>query len=174
MIEKYRGMIGTILIIISFSWLFILPFIPLKSNHTITANLLTQAHNALVFFGYPGCRDICSPVLLHLQKIYESCANPQQLAVVFVNLWEDMTTSETQQYVQFFHKDFIGLAFSNELNQSFGVWKIPQPNEQLIHSDYIYLLENKQNNQWIMKELFKETFSSKQLLSQLHCFSRRQ
>jgi cytochrome oxidase Cu insertion factor (SCO1/SenC/PrrC family) len=173
MIEKYQKTVGIVLIIMSFSWLFVLPFIPLKSNHTITANLLTQSHNVLVFFGYPGCRDICSQVLQRLQKIYESCANPQQLAVVFVNLWEEMSTHETQQYAQFFHKDFIGLAFSNELNQSFGAWKIPQADQQLIHSDYVYLLENKQYNQWIMKELFKSTFSEEQLLSQLQCINRR-
>jgi protein SCO1/2 len=170
MIEKYREMVGIALIIISFSWLFVLPFIPLKSNQTITANLFTESHYVLVFFGYPGCRDICSPVLQRLQKIYERCANPQQLAVVFVNLWEEMSKNETQQYAQFFHKDFIGLAFSNELNQLFGAWKIPQPNGQLIHSDYIYLLEKFEYNQWIIKELFKKTFSEEQLLSQLQCF----
>lgn len=173
MIEKYRGMAGIILIIMSFSWLFFLPFIPLKSNQIITANLLTQSDNVLVFFGYPGCRDICSPMLQRLQSVYESCANSQHLAVVFVNLWEEMSKHETQQYVQFFHKDFIGFAFSNELNQQFGVWKIPQPNGQLIHNDYIYLLENKQYNQWVIKELFKATFSKEQLLSQLQCFNRR-
>jgi len=172
MIKKYQKMVGIILIIISFSWLFVLPFIPLKSNQIITANLLTQSPYVLVFFGYPGCRDICSPMLQRLQNIYENCANPQHLAIVFVNLWEEMSTHETQQYAQFFHKDFIGLAFSNELNHLFGAWKIPQSNGQLIHSDYIYLLKNTQYNQWVIKELFKETFSEEQLLSQLPCFNR--
>lgn len=170
MIEKHREMVGILLIIISLSWFLVLPLIPLKSNRIITADLSTQARYALVFFGYPGCRDICSTVLQQLQKIYGSCANPQQLAVVFVNLWAEMSKIETQQYVQLFHNDFIGLAFSNELNQQFGAWQIPQPDGQLIHSDYIYLLEKKQYNQWVIKELFKETFSEEQLIIAITLF----
>lgn len=170
--EKYHGVIGIALIIFSVSWLFILPFIPLKSNRLINANLLTQTPQVLVFFGYPSCRNSCSPILLHLQKIYENCANPQHLSVVFVNLWLEMSLLETQRYLDNFHNDFIGLAFSKDLNQQFGIWFIPQADGQIIHNDYIFLLENINYNQWIIKEVFKETISEQQL-SQLQCFNRR-
>ncbi|MEY3220632.1 MAG: hypothetical protein RIT27_1989 [Pseudomonadota bacterium] len=171
--ETYQKMIGIALIIVSVSWFAVLPFIPLKSNQIMTANLFTKARYALVFFGYPGCRDICAPTLLNLQKIYESCANPQQLAIIFVNLWTEMSEIETQHYAKLFHKDFIGLPFSSNLAQTFGAWKVSQPNGELIHSDYIYLVENQQQNRWILKEVFKEINHVTPLLSQLQCFEHR-
>jgi len=171
--EKYQNVMGIALIMLSVGWFLVLPFIPLKSHQTITANLFTQAKYVLVFFGYPGCRDICAPTLQTLQKIYESCANPQQLAVVFVNLWTEMSDIETQHYAQLFHKDFIGLAFSSELMQTFGAWRISQPNGELIHSDYIYFLENQQNNHWILQEVFKEINQETFSFSKLQCTKDR-
>lgn len=164
MTEKQRGMIGIALIIFSLSWLVVLPLFPLKSNRVIQANLFATTSHVLLFFGYPSCRERCSATLQQLQNIYERCANPQHLSVVFVNLLKEMSQQQTQMYVEFFHNHFIGLAFSEILNSQFGVWFIPQPDGQLIHSDYIFLLENKEINQWVIKEVFKEN-----QLSQLQC-----
>lgn len=165
MTEKQRGMIGIALILFGLSWLVILPLIPLKSNRVVQANLFATTPHVLLFFGYPSCQDRCSGVLQQLQNIYERCANSQHFMVVFVNLLKEMSQQQTQIYVQHFHKDFIGLTFSETLNTQFGIWFIPQSDGQLVHSDFIFLLENKGINSWVIKEVLKEN-----QLSQLQCF----
>jgi protein SCO1 len=84
----------------------------------------------LLFFGYTSCPDICPTTLAELKmaldKIGETDAKNVQVIFVTVDPERD-TPQRVQEYVNHFHKDFVGLSGSeSELSQiwnQYGVFR---------------------------------------------------
>ncbi|SCZ50009.1 SCO family protein [Thiohalomonas denitrificans] len=67
---------------------------------------------SLMFFGYTHCPDICPTALLTLNQFYQGLeAHPEAMAntrIVFISVDPKRDTPEhLNQYVDFFHKDFL-------------------------------------------------------------------
>lgn len=151
MLTQRQHLLGIALLLLSFSWLFVLPWLPLKVHKNIHAELLPHNHGdyALVFFGFPGCTDICPSSLqamADIQQRYQHIAPSTTVDLVFVNLMAALPHSSAFAYAQKIHPNFIVYPHSADhlepLIKQFGAQL--QGNEANIwqHSGYIYLLKN--------------------------------
>ena len=89
----------------------------------------------IIFFGFTFCPDVCPTTMAQLKQFYESkidsdLAEDTQIILVSVDPGRD-TPEKMQEYVKFFHKDFIGVTgefldihrFATQLNIPFA--KVP-------------------------------------------------
>lgn len=64
----------------------------------------------IIFFGYTGCIDICTPRLHYLSDMYKKFSKElqQKVDVVFIDISNPVEESLPDQFAKSFHKDFIG------------------------------------------------------------------
>jgi protein SCO1/2 len=67
-----------------------------------------------LFFGYTSCPDICPTSMVTLQAVYERLKQTPEVAletqVIFVSVDPERDTLEQlSNYVEYFHKDFLGI-----------------------------------------------------------------
>ena len=77
----------------------------------------------LLFFGYTSCPDVCPTTLAELKLVMDYLGDKTQLVqVVFVSVDPKRDTPDkTQEYVEHFNKEFIGL--SGPFDKLEAVWK---------------------------------------------------
>jgi len=106
----------------------------------------------IVFFGYTSCPDVCPTGLYTLKKVmYELGKDSKQLQVLFISVDPERDSAERlQEYVSFFHRDFIGLTGTLEettrvanayLAQFIKEPVLPDGGYQVSHSAFFYLLD---------------------------------
>lgn len=106
----------------------------------------------LLSYGYTHCPDVCPTTLAILKRAKESLgANSQNVRVVFVSVDPQRDTpDQTQQYVEHFGSDFVGLSGSPTAvataAQSFGVIYEAKESESaagylVSHSAFVYLID---------------------------------
>ncbi|MCL4419694.1 SCO family protein [Patescibacteria group bacterium] len=67
----------------------------------------------LVYFGYVGCGDVCSPALQDLSQIYELSKKQGLMSVPsvwFVNMTPNTDTQSVQRWAEYFNPDFNSYA----------------------------------------------------------------
>lgn len=107
----------------------------------------------LVFFGYSGCHDICTPRLGLLGDFYDSLepALKKNVGILFFDIGALTDRRMAQNFASFFHPDFDGIALSeSELRnytKAFGVSFAPSltKESEWEHSAMLYLVHKKQN-----------------------------
>lgn len=158
-----KGIFGIFLILLSVSWLFILPFIPLNSDKIIVTDFFSQNKGKymLLFFGFPGCHTICPPTLKKMGELYTIHQQADySLEITFVNLLLTANRETATHYAKQFHPNFVTYQPSEqelkELTHQFGVYSYQTSAQPLEHSGYIYLLE-KLKNQWVIKTVYTNT-----------------
>ena len=111
----------------------------------------------LIFFGYAGCRDICSLHLASLAGFYEKLPFEIQnsLDVRFIDISSPADVTLTQRFAEYFHKDFKGLYLEasslREYTKLFGVFfarSMSEPTE-FDHTAHLYLVSKKENQKQI-------------------------
>ena len=77
----------------------------------------------LLFFGYTSCPDVCPTTLAELKLVMDDLGDKTQLVqVVFVSVDPKRDTPDkTQEYVEHFNREFIGL--SGPFDKLEAVWK---------------------------------------------------
>ncbi|SEH06019.1 SCO family protein [Candidatus Venteria ishoeyi] len=161
---KTRATLGGLLILLSFSLLFVLPLIPLHSGKIaqLPFVLEREAHFVLVFFGYPGCNEVCPRTLQNLTEIYQNYSQQVALQVVFINLHPGASQVAIQAYAKNFHPHFQGVNLTDQilenLKSNLGVTAIKtmDKSNDILHSEQLYLLE-KYNNDWKIKVIYRNT-----------------
>ncbi len=157
-----KNSFGISLILLSLSWLFILPFIPLNSDKSLSENFFTQNRGQymLLFFGFPGCHTICPPTLKkmgELYQVYQQNTTDNLLDITFINLLLTVDKQTAIDYAKQFEQHFITYqpteAQLAELTRQLGVYSYQTQAQTLEHSGYIYLLENVEN-QWIIRHIY--------------------
>ena len=116
----------------------------------------------LLFFGYVGCTDVCTPLLERLSSLYESKefkAVKEDVDVVFVNLTPEVQEHQPELFAKFFNSEFKGVYLSRRetlnIDRTFGVFfsrRISDKTE-LDHTDFLYLVKNTQNSK-VLKSMY--------------------
>jgi len=85
--------------------------IELKQEIDLPLILNDEKDIKLIFFGYAGCADICTPRLDYLSKMYEKLdeETKQRVGVEFIDISAPIDTTLPQKFAEAFHKDFKGI-----------------------------------------------------------------
>ncbi len=117
----------------------------------------------VMMFGYVGCADVCTPLLMHLSHWYNSEAmreNRDAVRVVFVNLTPEAEPLKVTQFVKSFEEDFIGVYLPFEalkkVDRGFGLYygRSPADPLEVNHTDSVYVLKRGRDKMWFLKSLF--------------------
>ena len=76
------------------------------------SNQSLMGHNTLVFFGYTNCPDFCPDTLSKMSRLFKSVHlnnKNKELQLLFISIDPRDSTDVIKKYVEYFHKDFIGM-----------------------------------------------------------------
>jgi len=113
----------------------------------------------LLFFGYVGCIDVCTPRMTELANIYDKINKEKSICPVFVNLTELKDTKLAQVFASTFHKDYKALEISklelNRLKKEFKVYSAPSLSSKtdLNHTSFLFLLK-KEKSEYHLKRIY--------------------
>ncbi|HEX4911292.1 MAG TPA: SCO family protein [Permianibacter sp.] len=127
------------------------PFSLLDQHGQLFTNERLRGKWSFVFFGYTTCPDICPTTLTVFTQLYKQLPPALQAdtQMVFATVDPERdTVAQLQQYMPFFHADFIGVtgepAAVDAFARSFGVAysKIPQEGGSYLvdHSVRVFLI----------------------------------
>lgn len=134
-------------------------------NQTIEAPYLKDVKEeyTLMFFGYVGCINVCTPILDKLGKLYDSPSlKPlhNRVGFVFVNLMPDVSVEQPDEFAKSFHPKFKGIYLSQKqlmhIDRELGVFfskSMSEPSE-IDHSDHLYLIEHHDNGTMTLKAIY--------------------
>ncbi|MBU1658943.1 SCO family protein [bacterium] len=124
----------------------------MKVNKKIQADYIDSDKKVLLlFFGYFGCKEVCTPVLHELSNLYESEEFKDiksSVDIFFINLTPEVEEHQPNLFAKYFNKDFKGIYLSRKnvlnIDRNFDVFFASSLNDQaeLNHTDHIYLLQN--------------------------------
>ncbi|MFZ5844451.1 MAG: SCO family protein [Pseudomonadota bacterium] len=131
---------------------------------------------SFVFFGYTTCPDICPTTLTVFTQLYKQlpAALQADTQMVFATVDPERdTVAQLQQYMPFFHADFIGLTGEptavDAFARSFGVAysKIPQEGGSYLvdHSVRVFLINPEGGRHALFAPTQGAGFEAKRLLS---------
>lgn len=116
----------------------------------------------LLFFGYFGCRDVCTPILEEMSKLYESKEFEEvkeSVDFVFVNLTPEVESFQPDLFAKYFNNAFKGVYLSKSelfsMDRNFELYfaRSLSDDTELNHTDNIYLIENNQNSK-VLKSIY--------------------
>jgi len=132
-------------------------------NKEIQADFLhSNKPNLLVYFGYVGCNNICTPFLHKLNLLYESAefqALQKDTDVFFVNLTSNIEPSQADGFAKNFNKNFKGIYLSKKevqnLDRNYKLFFSDDliDKNKMNHTDYLYLIRN-HNDSKILKNIY--------------------
>lgn len=117
----------------------------------------------LLFFGYVGCENVCTPVLQELQYFYNSRAFQElkgQTGITFINLTPQVDKTQPEQFAQFFNVEFEGVYLNHRelmhIDRKFNLFfssRLSDPDE-LNHGDSLYLVSRNATGEYILHALY--------------------
>ncbi len=168
--NKYKIVIITFVFVFFISLPFIQSYIfSSHSNGSIAVDKKIKADfiksdkkYVLLFFGYVGCVEVCTPLLQDLNNLYESKEFQILMAdvdIIFINLTPEVETFQPGLFANFFNEKFKGVYLSKKetlnIDRRFGVYfsRSLDDSSELDHTDYLYLVQNDKNEK-ILKKMF--------------------
>lgn len=136
----------------------------IELNQELDLELVLDAKQdvELVFFGYAGCIDICSPRLDALGKWYATLplAKQEKIGVRFIDLSvpEDKTLPNT--FAKAFHERFIGVFLEKSVlrvySKAFMVYfaKSLTNDDEIDHSTHLYLVKKDKEGKKILRYIY--------------------
>lgn len=141
----------------------------------------TQADIVILMFGYVGCADVCTPLLMHLQHFYhqkEFLPYRDSVDIVFVNLTPEVQPKQVEAFVNVFEEDFKGVYLNTDeikkIDRAFHLYysRSWRDTTQINHSDYVYLLKRIDAKMWRLVTMnLPHPLNQKQLLSDIKTFT---
>jgi len=103
----------------------------------------------LLFFGYSGCADICTPRLSMIDKLYDllSSESKRRVGVEFLDISVPVDEELPQRFASFFNKEFKGIYLTKDLlrkyTKAFDVYFSPSLMDKggFDHTAHLYLLK---------------------------------
>jgi len=158
----------------------------MNSNGTIQINknvevpfLHSDKKIILLYFGYVGCQDVCSPFLMKLSKLYDSKEFDgviEDVEIIFVNLTPEVEAFQPDLFAKFFNTHFKGIYLTKRevlnIDRNFALFFSRDLNEksELNHTDYLYLIKNS-NNTFILKNIYStHPLEEKKLINDIILF----
>ena len=149
----------------------------IEVNKSLEASFIKSDKKfVLVFFGYVGCKDVCTPLLQELNSFYESKefeTLKEYVEIMFVNLTPEIEKFQPDLFAKFFNKDFKGIYLSKKetlnIERVFGVYfsKNLSDKTQLNHTDNIYLIENNRDNKILKTIYLTHPLKTKKLINDI-------
>ena len=146
--------------------LIALPWLPMvSSGKRIQLEFLkSEPSHVLLFFGFPGCGEICPIAMERLSVIKSNGGFPMLIQVGLVNIAPELPVFAVSEYAKAFDPEFEGYHLSQEnlsaLTEEFGL-SLPSANAalptNLSHPDALFLLEHVREDFWELKQVFSAT-----------------
>ena len=103
----------------------------------------------LIFFGYAGCIDICTPRLETLSLFYKELPKSLQkrVNVLFLDISQPLDHTLSQRFSESFHKEFKGIylkeAILRDYTKAFGVYFSPSLSDstEFDHTSNLYIVK---------------------------------
>ena len=107
----------------------------------------------LLFFGYSGCADVCTPRLYAIDKFYKTLdtKTKQRVGVEFLDISVPIEKDLPQRFAEFFNPNFKGIYLSNEVLRMYTKEFFVYFSQSLLdkteydHTTNIYLLKRNKN-----------------------------
>ena len=164
---------GTALIGAMLGLLIALPWFPMvSSGKRIQLEFMkSEPSHASLFFGFPGCGEICPIAMERLSVIKSNGGFPMPIQVGMVNIAPELPVFAVSEYAKAFDPEFEGYHFSQEdlsaLSEELGL-SLLSANAALptnfSHPDALFLLEHVREDFWELKQVFSATRLTKQQL----------
>lgn len=144
-------------------------------NKEVKADFLPQSEKKIIllFFGYYGCGDICTPFLENFNRIYESqefLPYQKEIEFYFVNINPKIKKHEANDFASYFNKNFIGIYLSDQdimrIDRNFGLYHATslRDENEIEHTDNLYMLQ-REGKKVILKQFYLNKFLDKEMLS---------
>ncbi len=154
-----------------------IPFFPMETNRKVDVPFLdtVDGRYMLLFFGFPGCSQVCPMVLGDLNAIYTDYGaryKKSALRVVFVNLMLEMDPDVADIYSKAFNQDFRGFHPTEKqlekFKRTFGLL-FSQADEtgQMSHQGFTYLLRKEAGAWRLVKVMLKFPLNREAVLREL-------
>lgn len=127
----------------------------------VDSSLLKE--NTLLFLGYAGCQDICTPKMNEIEKIYSSYAKLStldNLSVLFVSLKHDEDAHMVKMFAKSFNSNFIGITISRAAVQKLSRTLNAYYSRSLVDTDTIehtgslYLIKKEKDGTTYLKNIY--------------------
>lgn len=118
--------------------------------------------NILLYFGYVGCANVCTPFLDKLSNFYESKkfqTLKKDTDIFFINLRPNIEPSQADMFAKNFNKNFKGIYLSKKelfaIDRNFNLFFSDNLNEstEINHTDYLYLINNTSDSK-VLKSIY--------------------
>ena len=157
---------GTVLIGAMLGLLIALPWFPMVSSgkRVQLEFLKSKPSHALLFFGFPGCGEICPIAMERLYAIKSNGGFPMPIQVGLVNIAPELPEFVVSEYAKAFDLEFEGYHLSQEdlsiVSEELGL-SLPSANAAIprnfSHPDALFLLEHVLEDFWELKQVFSAT-----------------
>lgn len=136
--------------------------IALKQDLNLERVLDDQQDVELVFFGYAGCIDVCSPRLEALGEWYATLplATQEDIGVRFIDLSVPKDKSLPDTFAKAFHERFKGVFLEDSLlrqySKAFMVYfsKSLTKDDEIDHSTHLYLVKRNTKGKKILRYIY--------------------
>lgn len=145
----------------------------IEVNKVVDANFIKSDKKViLLFFGYVGCQDVCTPLLQNLSNLYKSKNFKDiknDIDVIFVNLTPEIEEFQPDLFAKFFNKEFKGIYLSRKevlsIDRNFSLFFSQNLSEktELNHTDYLYLITNTNDTLTLEKLYFTHPLQEQKL-----------
>lgn len=112
----------------------------------------------LLYFGYVGCQTICSPSLKEIADIYKEVDASEKVTFYFINIAKE--GQGVDDFVQYFHKEFIGVNLSRVQRQDLMNALRAYSSESLrgdgemSHTGYLYMIKQEAEQSFKLKRMY--------------------
>ena len=111
----------------------------------------------IIFFGYSGCSDICTPRLYDINKLYNSLdtKTKKRVGVEFLDISIPIDTTLPDRFANFFNKEFKGIYLDKNIlmdyTRAFDVYfaRALFDKTEYDHTANLYLVKKDDNNKFI-------------------------
>lgn len=173
--QSFKKIFFTIAILLSIititfsSSFFSKNFLILKYNQKIKNPIFEQFEEKylLVFFGYVGCADICTPRLSELSLLYKKLIkadtkSPKNIKILFVDIAGEKDPALPELFAKYFNEDFGGIwvddVTKKQLIEEFNLRIEPSLFEEgeYNHGAFLYLLKREigDKNIYTLKKVY--------------------
>ncbi|NOQ30440.1 MAG: hypothetical protein GQ570_04875 [Helicobacteraceae bacterium] len=123
--------------------------VELKQEFDLPLVLNDKKEIKLIFFGYSGCIDICTPRLISIAKFYSSLSPElkQHVGVEFLDISTPEDKTLPTQFAQYFNSDFKGIYLPKDVLRNytkiFSVYfsKSLLDETEYDHSSHLYIVK---------------------------------
>ena len=149
----------------------------IKVNQDIKADFIQSDKKfILLFFGYFGCADVCTPIMNQISTLYDSKEFEEvreDVDFLFINITPEVEKFQPDLFAKYFNKNFHGVYLSKKelfnVDRSFGLYfaRDLSDNTELNHTDYIYLIQNSDDKKVLKSIYMTHPFNTENLIDNI-------